>query len=379
MPGFELIGKEEKKEINKLFDQGGVLFAHGFDKKRKKYHVREFEKKLSQRFNSRYTLPVSNGTSAIKIALKSLGVKSGDEVITQSFNFIATVEAIVDIGAKPIICNVDDTLNMDLLDLKKKITKKTKVIIPVHMLGASCNMQEIIKIGKKNSIPILEDNCEAVGGKYGSKYLGTVGDIGVMSFDFAKIITTGEGGAILTNKKKLYKFCREYHDHGHQNNKKFPRGNDTSRIAGFNYRITELQAIIGKVQLKKLGHILKENRKRYKILSDNLSKIFKVRRIEKNSIQNYETFILIEKNKKLRKKIINLLYKDGYGTRNLPDAIRWHCSYYWKRAVGQVGVKNSILTKDLLETCIAIPIWLFKNVSSYQKLSKKILNLKKKK
>ena len=378
MPGFELIGKEEKKGINKLFDEGGVLFAHGFNKKRKKFHVREFEKKLSKKFNSRYSLPVSNGTSAIKIALKSLGIKPGDEVITQSFNFIATVEAIVDVGAKPIICNVDDTLNMDLLDLKKKITKKTKVIIPVHMLGASCNMKEIMKIGKKNNIHILEDNCEAVGGKYGSKYLGTVGDIGVMSFDFAKIITTGEGGAILTNKKNLYTYCKEYHDHGHQNNKKFPRGNDTSKIVGFNYRITELQAIIGKVQLKKLELILKENKKRYKILHSSLSKFFKVRRIEKNSTQNYEAFILIEKNKELRKKILNLLYRDGFGTRNLPDAIRWHCSYYWKRAVGQVGVKDSVLTKKLLKTCIAVPIWLSKNISSYQKLSKKILNLKKK-
>ncbi len=376
MPGFEILGPEEKKAINKLFDEGGILFAHGFTNQRKKYHVREFEKELTKKFKTKFSLPVSNGTSAIKIALRSLGVKPGDEVITQSFNFIATVEAIVDVGAKPIICNINETLNMDVVDLKKKITKKTKVIIPVHMLGASCNMRDIIKIGKKNKIPILEDNCEAVGGKYGSRFLGTLGDIGVMSFDFAKIITTGEGGAILTNKKKLYKFCKEYHDHGHQNNVKFPRGNDTSKIAGFNYRITEMQGIIGKVQLKKLNYILSENKKRYQILNKNLSKVFKTRKIEENTSQNFETFIIIEKNYKIRNRILEILTKYGYGTRNLPDAIKWHCSYYWKRAVGLKGVKNSKFADQLLKTCIAIPIWLSKNEAQYQHLSDKILNLK---
>ena len=121
MPGFELIGIEEKKAISKLFDEGGVLFAHGFNKQRKNFHVREFEEELNLKFKTKYSLPVSNGTSAIKIALKSLGVKPKDEVITQSFNFIATVEAIVDIGAVPIICSVDETLNIDIKDLRKKI------------------------------------------------------------------------------------------------------------------------------------------------------------------------------------------------------------------------------------------------------------------
>lgn len=379
MPGFELIGKEEKKEINKLFDEGGVLFAHGFLAQRKRFHVREFENKLSKTFNSKFSLPVTSGTSAIKIALKALGVKPNDEVITQSFNFIATVEAIVDIGAKPIICNIDETLNMDIDDLKKKINSRTKVIIPVHMLGASCNMDQISKIAKKNKIPILEDNCEAVGGKYRRKFLGTLGDIGVMSFDFAKIVTSGEGGAILTNKKKLYKFCKEYHDHGHQNNKKFPRGNDTSKIAGFNYRITELQGIIGKVQLSRLNYILRENEKRYKILDNALSKYYKIRKIEYNSTQNFETFIIIEKDKKNREAILKILSKSKFGTRNLPDAIKWHCSYYWKRAVGMQGVRNSKKANRLLKTCIAIPIWLSKSLNAYRKLSNEISNLQKKK
>ena len=129
MPGFEVINYKEKKAVEKIFEEGGVLFAHGFEKFRKKFHVRDFEKKFSSKVKSKYSLAVSSGTAAIKIALKALGVKPGDEVITQSFNFIATIEAILDIGAIPKIANVDHTLNIDPKEIQKLITSKTKVNI----------------------------------------------------------------------------------------------------------------------------------------------------------------------------------------------------------------------------------------------------------
>ena len=263
MPGFEIINNKEKKAINKLFSEGGVLFAHGFDKLRKNFYVRNLEKNCSKYFKTKYALAVSSGTAAIKIALKALDVKPGDEVLTQSFNFIATVEAIKDVGAKAIIVNVDKNLNISIDDLKKKITKKTKVLIPVHMLGESGEFKKIIQICKKKKIKIIEDNCESVGAKYKNKYLGTIGDIGVFSFDHGKIITTGEGGLITTNNIKYYNFCRAYHDHGHKNLKNVSRGNDKFMTVGFNYRMTEMQAVVGIEQLKKLNFILKENKKRY--------------------------------------------------------------------------------------------------------------------
>ena len=126
MPGFELINKKEKKAMNSLFDEGGILFAHGFENLRKKFHIREFEKNFSKRMDCKYSLAVTSGTAAIKIGLKALGVKAGDEVITQGFNFIATIEAILDIGAKPIIINIKEDLNMDLNELKKKLPRKQK-------------------------------------------------------------------------------------------------------------------------------------------------------------------------------------------------------------------------------------------------------------
>ena len=369
MPGFEVINKEEKKAVVKIFDEGGVLFAHGFENLRKKFHIREFEKNFSRSMGCKHSLAVTSGTAAIKIGLKALGVKAGDEVITQSFNFIATIEAILDIGAKPIMININENLNMDLNELKKNITKKTKVILPVHMLGNPCEMNEIIKISKKYNLKILEDNCEAIGGKFKNKNLGTLGDIGVFSFDFGKTITTGEGGMIITNNKRYYDYCNEYHDHGHQNLKKLSRGNDKAKMPGFNYRMTEMQGAIGKVQLKKLNKILVENKKRYLALKEKISKTYDLRIPPKMSQESYD--VLIIKNVKsttLKKKILKILIDGKFGTKNLPGAIRWHCSYYWKHAIGLNESRKNTKTKVFLENSIAIPIWLKKSVNSYKAL-----------
>lgn len=373
MPGFELINYKEKQAVNKLFKEGAVFFAHGFQKLRKKYHVREFEAKAAKKIGSKYSLAVTSGTSATLIALKALGVKPGDEVITQAFNFIATVEAIIESGAKPIIVNVDQTYNMCPIELKNSITKKTKVIIPVHMLGVSANMDEIMKIAKKNNLPILEDNCESMGAKYKKKNLCTIGKVGVVSFDYGKTITTGEGGMIFTDNKNVYKYCMEYHDHGHELNPKYPRGMDTKSITGFNYRMTELQAVIGKVQIEKLSFIIKENKKRYNSIFKHLKNLkVNFRKVPNNTQPIFDTLIFNIQNNKIRKEIVKLLNSNGFGTKNLPDAIKWHCAYYWDHAINLKQIKKLKKTKILLANSIAIPIWLRKSNSDYDILGKKI-------
>ena len=375
MPGYELINYKEKNAVNKLFKEGGVLFAHGFDKLRKKYHIREFEKNCEKYFKVKKCLAVSSGTAAIKIGLKALGVKEGDEVITQAFNFIATIEAILDLKARPIIVNVNNTLNMDPKELEKSITKKTKAVIPVHMLGFSAQMSEIQKICRKKNIKILEDNCEAVGAKYNNKFLGTLGHMGIFSFDYGKMLTTGEGGLILTNDSKLDKHAREYHDHGHENNPKRSRGKDTRSIYGFNYRMTELQGVIGKVQLTKLKFILKNNKYRYNTLYQLIKNKFEIRNYPKKSTPNYDTFIFFEANNNKRKKILKKISQNKFGTKNLPDAINWHCSAYWDHALPLKQVRKSLKTKKLLSTAIAIPILLKRSVKDYKKLAESILSI----
>ncbi len=373
MPGFEIIDKKESQAVLRLFEkENGILFAHGFDKLRKKFHVRDLENKFSRKLKNKYTLAVSSGTSAIKIALLAMGVRRGDEVITQAFNFIATIEAILDIGAIPIIAKIDSSLNMDPNQVERLITKKTKAIIPVHMLGVPADMNKILLIAKKHKVMVLEDNCEALGGKLNGKYLGTIGDVGVASLDFGKIITCGEGGIISTNSKKIYKFAKEYHDHGHQNNPKKTRGTDTKEIYGFNYRMTEIQAVICKEQLKKLNYIISENKRRYMTMNRILKHTVNLRSIDALSDPIYDTFIFFINSQKKRKKIIDILKKLKFGTKNLPDAIEWHCSFYWKHALSKKNIERSKASKEILKKSIAIPIQLKKSIIEYNDLAKKI-------
>ena len=377
MPGNEIVGKEELNELKKIFTKSnGVLFAHAFDKRRKNiFRIRSFEKELSKFFKIKYVQCVSSGTAAIKVGLKALGVKYGDEVITQSFNFIATIEAILDLGAKPIITKIDDSLNMCPDDLKKKINSKTKAVIPVHMLGFSADMSKISKICREKNIPILEDNCVSVGAKFNKKYLGTLGDIGVFSFDFGKNITTGEGGALLTKNKKLFKFCKEYHDHGHELNPKYPRGMDTVKIFGFNYRMTEMQGAVGLAQIKKLKKILRENKTRYDVLYKNLKDNYKIRTLFKGTTPSYDTMMFKVKNNNLRSKIISFLKKKKIGTKNVPDAIKWHFAHYWKHAIKREQIKSIQSSRKKIESYIAIPILIKQKVSTYKEIGSYIKKL----
>lgn len=375
MPGFELIGEDERNALNTLFDEGGILFAHGFQGMRKKYHVREFESMVATKLGTQHALAVTSGTAALKVALKSLGVGPGDEVITQAFNFIATVEAILDLGAVPVIANVDESLNMDPMEVESLITEKTKALLPVHMLGVPVNMSAILELAQKYNLKVLEDNCESLGAKYNGQYLGTIGDAGALSFDFGKVVTCGEGGMVLTKQSLVDKYAREYHDHGHENNPKLPRGRDSKSIYGFNYRITEMQGVVGKTQFAKLDKLLLENKKRYAKLSQNISSYFRARSIPEGSEQIYDTYIFFVNDQKIRQNIIDLLNKEGFGTKNLPDAIEWHCAAFWDHALSEEQINSLERTKKLLNKAIAVPIWLRKSEDDYVKLGEQLCKL----
>ena len=332
MPGFELIGEEEKKACMDIFDKGGVLYRYGLNSKRQDiFRVDDFEKKIAEKVGVKHALCVCNGTAALKIALFALGVKAGDEVITQSFTFIATAEAILELGAVPVIAEVDASLNMDPQDLEKKITKRTKAIIPVHMGGVSAKMDEIMAIAKEHGLKVLEDSCQALGATYKGKPLGTIGDVGAYSLDVGKIITTGEGGVMVTNDQAIYQKAREYSDHGHECNPKVPRGEDTRTIWGFNYKVTELQGAVGLAQLKKLDLILKkqkDNKAKIKSGIENINKI-KFRELPDAAGDASDTLIFFVESRDKASKFAKALGARGLGTKNLPDAINWHYAGTW--------------------------------------------------
>ena len=203
----------------------------------------------------------------------------------------------------------------------------------------------------------------------------TIGDAGALSFDFGKVITAGEGGMIITNNNYIDKYSREYHDHGHENNPTLPRGRDTKTIYGFNYRMTEMQAAVGKVQLKKLNYIIKENKKRYNQLKKIISHKFQLRKIPNLSEPIFDTFIIFIEEEKKKKEILNLLNAKGFGTKNLPDAIEWHCSAFWQHALPKKQINNSKKTKEILQKSVAIPIWLKKKIKDYDMIAKLINNI----
>lgn len=261
MPGFEVFGEEEKKEIMQVLDTG-VLFRYEFGEQRKGvYKVREFEEGFAKYCGTGYAQAVTSGTAALKVALMALGVGPGDEVITQGFTFVATWEAIFDVGAIPVFTEIDDTLNMDPADVAKKITDKTKAIIPVHMMGAPARVDEIKMIADQHNIPVLEDTAQSPGASLHGKRLGSFGACGTFSFDPVKTITTGEGGMVITSDESLWRKMSEYHDHGHDHAQNpGGRGGEGRSFIGFNYRMMELQGAIGLAQLAKLDEIVRQQK-----------------------------------------------------------------------------------------------------------------------
>jgi len=367
MPGWELIGTEEKESVNSIFSQSnGVMFAHGFDHLRNgRYRVREFEEELKNEHGVDHCLATTSGTMAQYLAMKALGIGPGDEVITQAFTFVATVETIIELGATPVIIDVDDTYNMDPTILEAAINSKTKLIIPVHMLGNPCEMDAINGIANKYEIPVLEDGCEAFGAFYKGKPVGDLADISVFSFDFAKTITTGEGGCVFTNNRFLDKRMREFHDHGHESNSLLPRGRDTKSFPGLNLRMSELQAAVGQAQLKKLTTIRDGNLRNKKIIKDALKQQkdsgLKFRRIT-DPQELADTLIFNFPELSRTKEVVGNLIDLGVPTKNLPDALDWHFAGKWNHMFNDVTrYKKSwhiewAKTSDLLERSISIPI-----------------------
>ena len=275
MPGFEIFGEEERKEVQDVLDTG-VLFRYGFEGVRKgHWKARAFEIELAKRIGVEYCHLCSNGTAALCIALAASGIGAGDEVIVPPFTFVATVEAVLAAGAVPVFSEIDHTLCMDPESIESFITPRTKAVLPVHMCGAMAHIEEIKTVCFKKGLVLIEDACQSMGGTFNGKSLGTFGQMGCFSFDAVKTITCGEGGAVVTDDKKLYTLADAYADHGHDHMGN-DRGLEGHPILGNNFRISELNAAVGLAQLKKLDSILKKQRIHKQAVKDALSQISEI-------------------------------------------------------------------------------------------------------
>lgn len=251
-------------------DIAAVAAAAGSDWLTQGPRVRDFETALAAYCGARYAVACSSGTAGLHLAYLAAGIGKGDEIITSPNTFAATANMALATGARPVFCDIRmDTYNLDEQDIAKRITKKTKAIVPVHFAGQAADMPAIKSIAKKHKLLIIEDACHALGARLGKERVGSCkySDMAVFSFHAVKPITTAEGGAILTNSKKYYEKLVLLRSHGVKKDK---NGFNVMTELGYNYRLTELQAALGLSQLKKLNAFIRKRRAAVRVYEQGL-------------------------------------------------------------------------------------------------------------
>ena len=357
-PFFE---RDEIEAVERVLESGKVNYWTGAE-------GRHFEKEFATAVGCDYSVAVSNGTVAMELALHALGVGVGDEVIVTSRTFIGSASCIVMCGATPIIVDVDDvSQNMDADCIQSAITEKTKAIITVHLAGWPCDMDPIIEIARKYNLSVVEDCAQAHGARYKKRPVGSIGDAAAFSFCQDKIITTGgEGGMLTTNSKAVWERAWSYKDHGKSfdtvfNKKPQPGFRWLHESFGTNWRLTEMQSAIGRVQLRKLEGWLEKRRRNAQILNEGFSKYSGLRvtippgHIE-HSYYKYYVFIRPELIKKYwsRERIVDEILQRG-----IPCSSGSCSEIYLEKAFKKNGMgpkKRLAVARQLGETSIMFQV-----------------------
>lgn len=294
-------GSEEKEAVIEYLNSGGWIME--FKK------TREFEKMICDYTKAKYCSVVSNGTISLFVALFALSIKKGDEVIVPAYTMVATPNAVKLCGADPILVDINrGSLCININEVKKKLTKKTKAIIHVSINGRAGELDSLVDFCKKNNIYLIEDAAQSFGSFFKGKHLGTYGIIGCFSFSVPKIITTGQGGALITDDEELYKKICKIKDFG-----RISSGVDIHDDWGWNFKFTDLQAVFGIEQLKKIDERTSRKKEIYSLYKNDLSNLKKVTFIETDlkEVSPWFIDILVDDSKKLSA----YLKENGIGTR----------------------------------------------------------------
>ena len=331
---------DEKKKllpvINKVFNKGDFVGGEEID---------NFEKNVAKFCRTRYAVAFNSGTDALTIGLKLLGVKKNDEVITPPNSFISSTTSIWHVGAKPVFVDVLNDQNINPKLIEKAITKKTKAIMPVHLTGKVCNMDEIVYISKKYNIPIIEDAAQSIGSKFKRKMSGSFGEIGCFSTHPLKNLNAcGDGGFLTTNNKSYYIKAKKMRNHGLE---------DRNLVKNFGYisRMDTIQAAILNFRIKNLHKIITSRRKNAKLFLQKLNRdFFELPYENKNQLNTYHTFVI---KCKFRDKLRKYLNKKGIGT-----AIHYPIPIHLQPAAKFLGYKKGSfpITEKQAKTILTIPI-----------------------
>ncbi len=365
---YESIKEEVDKEVLDVLSEGQYIMGK---------NVKEFEREISEYIGVKHSVSVGNGTDALIIALKALGIGKGDEVITTPFTFFATAESISFVGATPVFVDVDiNTFNIDPAKIEEKITDKTKAIMPVHIFGQPCDMDAINEIAKKHKLKVIEDACQAIGSKYKGKKAGSLSDIACFSFFPTKNLgCAGDGGMIVTNDDNLATVCRALRAHGSgaDGQKAFNIINDIKEDAvedngtdntvynplkyynyliGQNSRLDELQAAILRVKLRNLDKWNDARRKHARFYSEQLKDTNLAAPFEADNVKHvYHLYILQSDN---RSKMINYLKENGIAT-----GVYYPIPLHLQKAYKDLGYKEGDLpnAEYLSHRTFAIPMF----------------------
>ncbi len=334
--------------------------------------VLEFEKKLAKYCGAKYAVAVSNGTAALHLSYLAAGLKKGDEVITTPNTFVATSNMLLADGAKPIFCDIRlDTYNINEEEIEKLITSRTKAIAPVDFAGQSCEMSKIKQIAKKHNLLVIEDACHALGAKYKNIKTGSCkySDMAVFSFHPVKPITTGEGGAILTNNKRYYEKLISLRSHGIHKDKK---GKNVMTELGYNYRITDIQAALGISQLKKIDGFIKKRRQVVKWYEQELrdTKEIILPLELKHNYSGWHIYVIRTKKSKDRDSLMAYLKKNNVGVNFHYPAVYSH-PYYRKIGYHNIKLENM---EEYHNTCITLPCYTELTRKDIEYISKVIKN-----
>lgn len=301
-------------------------------------NVQKLERELAEYLGMKYSLVFNSGTSALHALMLALDIGPGDEVIVPSFTFIATANAPLFVGAKPVFAEIEEeTLGLDPADTERKISKKTKAIMPIHYAGCPCKIRELKEIAKKYNLILIEDAAEALGAKIGDEMVGTFGRAAVFSFCGPKIVTTGEGGAVLTNSKKIYERQKLIRSHGRQEKENYFSSCQSPNYIrlGYNFRMSNILAALGLSQLQKIDKIIKMRQSNAHYLTNKLSEISAIF-LPKNS-QDLEHIyqmytIRIKKGRKARDSLKDYLNKKGIAAKVYFPPV--HLSLFYKKTFG---------------------------------------------
>lgn len=321
--------------------------------------IKEFEKEIAEYVDRRYAVTFNSGTSALHAVLLAYGVGQGDEVIVPSFTFISTANAPLFVGAKPVFAEIEDkTYGLDPEDVKEKITRRTKVIMPIHYGGCPClKIKELREIADDKNLLLIEDAAESLGARIGNKTVGTFGEAAMFSFCQNKVITTGEGGVIVTDSKKIYEKLRLICSHGRMGKLDYftSSGQPDYITLGYNFRMSTMAAALGISQLKKIEKIVEMRRKKASYYSAKLSKIrgLKIPLPPHDFYHVYQMYT-IQLEDKDRNQLKNHLSTKGVFTKVYFDPV--HLTSFYRE---KFGFKKGDLpiTEEISEKVLTLPIY----------------------